>query len=37
MNRLEQLQATGVSIWLDTLSRDLLEEGDSSGSSGSSP
>lgn len=28
MNRLEQLQATGVSIWLDTLSRDLLEEGD---------
>jgi len=28
VNRLEQLQATGVSIWLDTLSRDLLEEGE---------
>ena len=28
MNRLDQLRATGVSIWLDTLSRDLLESGD---------
>ena len=27
MNRLEQLQAAGVSIWLDTLSRDLLDSG----------
>jgi transaldolase len=27
MNRLAQLQAAGVSIWLDTLSRDLLESG----------
>jgi transaldolase len=27
MNRLERLRATGVSIWLDTLSRDLLESG----------
>jgi transaldolase len=27
MNRLEQLRATGASIWLDTLSRDLLESG----------
>jgi len=24
MNRLEQLHDAGVSIWLDTLSRDLL-------------
>src|SRR5436190_15091659 len=28
MNRLKQLQEAGVSIWLDTLSRDLLESGD---------
>ncbi|MFL5887243.1 MAG: transaldolase [Thermoleophilaceae bacterium] len=28
MNRLEQLQQAGVSIWLDTLSRDLLQSGD---------
>jgi transaldolase len=27
MNRLEQLHAAGVSIWLDTLSRDLLDSG----------
>jgi transaldolase len=27
MTRLEQLQAAGVSIWLDTLSRELLESG----------
>jgi transaldolase len=27
MNRLEQLQEAGVSIWLDTLSRDLLDSG----------
>jgi transaldolase len=27
MNRLEQLRATGVSIWLDTLSRELLDSG----------
>jgi transaldolase len=27
MNRLEQLHDAGVSIWLDTLSRDLLESG----------
>src|SRR5215212_7263045 len=27
MNRLRQLHDTGVSIWLDTLSRDLLESG----------
>jgi len=27
MNRLEQLHAAGVSIWLDTLSRELLDEG----------
>ncbi|HET9736673.1 MAG TPA: transaldolase [Solirubrobacteraceae bacterium] len=27
MNRLEQLQNAGVSIWLDTLSRDLLDTG----------
>jgi transaldolase len=27
MNRLEQLQAGGVSIWLDYLSRDLLDDG----------
>jgi transaldolase len=28
MTRLRQLQQTGVSIWLDTLSRDLLESGE---------
>src|SRR4051794_30527038 len=28
MNRLQQLQDAGVSIWLDTLSRDLLDSGD---------
>jgi transaldolase len=28
MNRLEQLHAAGVSIWLDTLSRDLVDGGD---------
>ena len=28
MNRLEQLQDAGVSIWLDTLSRELLDSGD---------
>src|SRR3954465_8583758 len=28
MNRLQQLQEAGVSIWLDTLSRDLLQSGD---------
>ncbi len=28
MNRLEQLQNAGVSIWLDTLSRKLLDSGD---------
>src|SRR5436190_2123695 len=28
MNRLQELQKAGVSIWLDTLSRDLLESGD---------
>jgi transaldolase len=28
MNRLRQLQEAGVSIWLDTLSRDLLDSGD---------
>jgi transaldolase len=27
MNRLEQLQRAGVSIWLDTLSRELLDSG----------
>jgi transaldolase len=27
MNRLEQLRAAGVSIWLDTLSRELIESG----------
>jgi transaldolase len=27
MNRLEQLHDAGVSIWLDTLSRDLVEDG----------
>lgn len=27
MNRLEKLNAAGVSIWLDTLSRDLLQSG----------
>src|SRR5687768_14633338 len=27
MNRLEELQDAGVSIWLDTLSRELLETG----------
>ena len=27
MNRLEQLRAAGVSIWLDTLSRELLDSG----------
>ena len=27
MNRLEQLQDAGVSIWLDTLSRELLDSG----------
>ena len=27
MNRLRALQDAGVSIWLDTLSRDLLESG----------
>jgi hypothetical protein len=26
-NRLEQLRGTGVSIWLDTLSRDMLDDG----------
>jgi transaldolase len=28
MNRLQALQDTGVSIWLDTLSRELLDSGD---------
>ena len=28
MNRLEQLHDAGVSIWLDTLSRELLESGE---------
>src|SRR5436189_3734578 len=28
MTRLQELQKAGVSIWLDTLSRDLLEGGD---------
>ena len=28
MNRLQQLHDAGVSIWLDTLSRDLLESGE---------
>jgi transaldolase len=28
MNRLEQLRDAGVSIWLDTLSRELLDSGD---------
>jgi len=28
MNRLQELRKAGVSIWLDTLSRDLLEGGD---------
>jgi transaldolase len=28
VNRLQQLHAAGVSIWLDTLSRDLLDSGD---------
>jgi transaldolase len=28
MNRLQELQKAGVSIWLDTLSRDLLDSGD---------
>ena len=27
MNRLAQLQDAGVSIWLDTLSRELLDSG----------
>jgi hypothetical protein len=27
MNRLQRLREAGVSIWLDTLSRDLLESG----------
>jgi len=27
MNRLERLRAAGVSIWLDTLSRELLDSG----------
>lgn len=27
MNRLQQLHEAGVSIWLDTLSRDLLDRG----------
>jgi hypothetical protein len=27
MTRLEQLRAAGVSIWLDTLSRELLDRG----------
>jgi len=27
MNRLERLQDAGVSIWLDTLSRELLDSG----------
>ena len=27
MNRLEQLHDAGVSIWLDTLSRELLDSG----------
>jgi transaldolase len=27
MNRLEQLHEAGVSIWLDTLSRELLDSG----------
>jgi transaldolase len=27
MNRLEQLHRAGVSIWLDTLSRELLDSG----------
>jgi transaldolase len=31
MNRLQQLHEAGVSIWLDTLSRDLLESGDFQG------
>jgi transaldolase len=28
MNRLQRLHDAGVSIWLDTLSRELLETGD---------
>jgi hypothetical protein len=28
MNRLARLHAAGVSIWLDTLSRELLESGE---------
>ena len=28
MNRLQNLHDAGVSIWLDTLSRELLESGD---------
>ena len=28
MNRLRKLQEAGVSIWLDTLSRELLESGE---------
>ena len=28
MNRLQELQKAGVSIWLDTLSRELLETGE---------
>ena len=28
MNRLQHLEDAGVSIWLDDLSRDLLESGD---------
>ena len=28
MNRLQELHDAGVSVWLDTLSRDLLEDGD---------
>jgi transaldolase len=28
MNQLERLRQTGVAIWLDTLSRELLESGE---------
>ena len=31
MNRLQRLHDAGVSIWLDTLSRDLLESGEFAG------
>ena len=31
MNRLEALHQAGVSIWLDTLSRELLDSGSSPG------